>query len=153
MPPPLTSLLLGFERYTVRQTEVRGSLDNVLTFHVMKCTTDGAMVLAIMTTNLMSTLRMTLMIRVCLLLVIRRGLVLCPVILTTGMLMKWTTPCIHDDNAFDSSDDASYSSSSPGSSNFSALDGCVASPQEKVHLLGGMQSNKKTQQSNMQRDK
>jgi hypothetical protein len=30
---------------------------------------------------------------------------------------------------------------------------CFASPQEKVHLLGGLQSNKKTQQSNMQRDK
>ena len=41
MPLPLTSLLLGFERYTVRQTEVRESLDNVITFHVMKCTTDG----------------------------------------------------------------------------------------------------------------
>ena len=89
MPPPLTSLLLGFERYTVRQTEVRGSLDNVITFHVMKCTTNGC-----------------------------NG----PVILTSGMLMKWTTPYIHDDNAFDSSDDASYSSSSPGSSNSLALD-------------------------------
>ena len=81
-----------------------------------------AMVLAITTTNLMSTLRTTLMIRVCLLLVIRRGLVLCPMILTTGMLMKWTTPCIHGDNAFNSSDDASYSSSSPGSSDSLALD-------------------------------
>ena len=41
MPLPLTSLLLGFERYTVRQTKVWESLDNVITFHVMKCTTDG----------------------------------------------------------------------------------------------------------------
>ena len=51
-PPPLTALLLGLERYTVRE-----SLDNFITFNAIKCTT------AIMTTNLMLTLRTTLMIR------------------------------------------------------------------------------------------